>query len=72
MSKDKHTEPDVGYPPGTVFGDTYKINQLVGLGGMGEVYEVEHLRTHGKLALKVLNPMYSVDDKAIVRFWREV
>ncbi|MFH1437617.1 MAG: protein kinase, partial [Pseudomonadota bacterium] len=71
MSKEKHTEPDVGYPPGTVFGDTYRINQLVGLGGMGEVYEVEHLRTHGKLALKVLNPMYSVDDQAIERFRRE-
>jgi serine/threonine protein kinase/predicted ATPase len=60
-----------GYSPGTVFGGSYRIRRLIGTGGMGEVYEAEHMRTMGKLALKVLNPVYCVDDSAIQRFRRE-
>jgi len=60
-----------GYPPGTVLGKTYRIKRLVGHGGMGEVYEAEHLRTLGTVALKVLSPVYAVEDEAIERFRRE-
>jgi len=60
-----------GYSAGTVLGGSYRIRRLIGTGGMGEVYEAEHVRTMGKLALKVLNPAYAVDESAIQRFRRE-
>src|ERR1700712_3890089 len=55
--------------PGTIFG-AYRINRLLGKGGMGSVYEAQHLADGRIVALKLL----SVDlDKldARQRFLRE-
>ncbi len=40
--------------PGRVVAGRYRVKVLVGLGGMGAVYEAEHLPTGRSLALKVL------------------
>lgn len=40
--------------PGETFGD-YRIIRLLGKGGMGEVYEAEHIPTSRRLALKVMS-----------------
>ena len=57
--------------PDTVLRDTYVVLRLIGRGGMGEVYEVRHLRLAGRYALKVLRPEVSRDDDLLARFRRE-
>jgi serine/threonine protein kinase len=40
--------------PGVVFAGRYKVLRCIGSGGMGAVYEGEHVETERKVALKVL------------------
>ena len=54
---------------GTVVGDSLRIVGLIGVGGMGEVYEVEQLRLGRRFALKVLQQGMASDAKQ--RFRRE-
>jgi eukaryotic-like serine/threonine-protein kinase len=55
--------------PGLVWGP-YRIGRLLGRGGMGEVYEAEHLTSGRRVALKVLrNRLQTPDERA--RFLRE-
>jgi uncharacterized RDD family membrane protein YckC len=59
------TRPAVGHSFGP-----YHIERLIGRGGMGDVYEAEHLEQGRRVALKVLNQRLSGwDDRA--RFMRE-
>jgi serine/threonine protein kinase/formylglycine-generating enzyme required for sulfatase activity len=56
--------------PGDVLGQ-YKIIRLLGRGGMGEVYEVEHQVLHRRYALKLLPPDFATRPGALERFQRE-
>lgn len=42
-------------PSASIIGG-FKINSLIGFGGMGAVYLVEHMSLHRRLALKILTP----------------
>ena len=57
--------------PGTVLKDTYSVVRLIGRGGMGEVYEVKHIRLAGRYAVKVLPSRVSDDGELMRRFRRE-
>ena len=41
---------------GTVFASRYRVTRCIATGGMGAVYEVVHLETHRRHALKVMHP----------------
>src|SRR5450631_2579790 len=55
----------------TVICGTYRVVRTIGRGGMGEVYEVQHLRTMASLALKILLADSGVSRQALDRFRRE-
>ena len=56
---------------GTVLGERYRIDALIGEGGMGRVYKAEHVLMRKKLAVKILhNELTSVPD-VVTRFERE-
>jgi serine/threonine protein kinase len=49
----------------------YKINRLLGTGGMGEVYEAFDTSKGRTIALKILTDQYSQDERFRERFQRE-
>ena len=57
---------------GAVLADTYRVLQRLGKGGMGEVYEAEHLRVGKKVAVKFMKGDVADDRRAAERFRREV
>ncbi len=50
---------------------TYRVLRKLGEGGMGSVYEAEHLAIARRVAIKVLHPSYSSDPEALARFYNE-
>jgi serine/threonine-protein kinase len=57
--------------PGTLIAGKLRIVRLLGAGGMGAVYEVEHEITKHRRALKLLHPQYAAYPHVIERFLRE-
>lgn len=55
---------------GTVIGGTFKIESIIGSGGMGVVYAAEHTGLHRRFALKVLSPEL-VNEQTWKRFQAE-
>jgi serine/threonine-protein kinase len=51
--------------------ERYRIDSLLGQGGMGAVYRAEHLHLRKTLALKVLLPEWSSMPEVVARFERE-
>ena len=56
---------------GTVVGGRYFIRRLCGEGGMGRVYEAEHIDIGKRVALKILHPAYSQTPDLVERLRRE-
>jgi serine/threonine protein kinase len=50
---------------------TYKIEKLLGAGGMGEVYLASEARLNRRVALKILPPEFVADAERVARFERE-
>ncbi len=57
--------------PGVVLGDTYRVEEPLGRGGMGEVYAARHLRTGRRYAVKTILGGPRADEAAFRRFERE-
>jgi len=67
---------DAGHPTavlaeGTVVNARYRVERLIGRGGMGTVYAVRHANTDEKLALKLLHPALAENEAAVHRFRTE-
>src|ERR1043166_1382400 len=56
---------------GFVLGGRYRIERVVGEGGMGAVYQAEHTHMRKRLAVKVLPPEMSRLPEVVARFERE-
>jgi len=56
---------------GTTIGGRYRIDTVLGEGGMGTVYAAEHLLMRKRVALKVLHPDMSRVAEIVARFERE-
>ncbi len=56
---------------GRVFHDRYRVDALIGLGGMGAVYRATQLTVERKVALKVLRPEYATTLEVVRRFQTE-
>ncbi len=56
---------------GTTICGRYKVERILGRGGMGAVYAVRHVNTGEMLALKVLSPALASNAQAVERFRTE-
>jgi serine/threonine protein kinase len=56
---------------GAVLGGRYLIERLIGEGGMGAVYQAEHMHMHKRLAVKVLHTEMGRLPEVVARFERE-
>jgi serine/threonine protein kinase len=56
---------------GDVIGNTYRVLELLGSGGMGEVYEAEHTRLARRFAIKFLRRDLAHDRDTAARFSQE-
>jgi serine/threonine protein kinase len=56
---------------GIVLEDKYRIVRVIGQGGMGVVFEAEHINFGKRVAVKVMLEKYALDTEAIARFRRE-
>ena len=57
---------------GILFAGRYDIIEELGRGGMGRVYRVEDTKVQEEIALKLIKPEISVDQKTIERFRNEL
>src|SRR6266480_1355297 len=56
---------------GQILDDKYKLERLLGQGGMGAVYLATHLGTDRFVALKLIAPEFMRNDEFVERFKRE-
>ena len=60
-----------GVAPGTRLNGIYEIDQVIGAGGMGEVYKCHEIQTGAAVAIKMLLPEMAENDAALALFRRE-
>ncbi len=62
---------DGGFKIGEVFQGKFEIVKLLGVGGMGRVYQAQHIDLENMVAIKILSSALNNDRDAIERFKRE-
>jgi eukaryotic-like serine/threonine-protein kinase len=56
---------------GSVLNDKYRLDRVLGVGGMAAVYSATHLRNASRIAVKLLHPEMAVEPNIRRRFLRE-
>jgi len=64
-------QPKRHLDPGDIIDNRYRIVKRLAAGGMGEVYQAEHVELHKPVAVKVMLPELSKDADFVARFKRE-
>src|SRR3954447_25868282 len=57
--------------PGTILAGKYRVERILGQGGMGVVVEARHIALDERIALKFLLPEFAAQPEAATRFLRE-
>jgi serine/threonine protein kinase len=60
-----------GVPPGTRLNGIYEIDEMIGAGGMGEVYKSHEIQTGASIAIKMLLPEMAENEAALGLFRKE-
>ena len=60
-----------GVPRGTRLNGIYEIDEMIGSGGMGEIYKSHELQTGAAVAIKMLLPDMAENEAALGLFRRE-
>jgi len=70
---ERHEDRRIAPPPvpGQILAGTYRVECLLGVGGMGLVVAARHLRLGTKVALKMMHDALLSDEHAVLRFERE-
>jgi len=63
--------PNTVLEPGVIIGDRYRLDDLLGEGGMGKVFRAEHIHMRKQVAVKVLHNDVSTTPEVVARFERE-
>src|SRR5258707_17254 len=74
MSSVENQDPGAPEQPsmiGQVIADRYRLGRKLGEGGMGEVYEAEHIHIEKRVALKLLRAEIMSNAEAVTRFRQE-
>ncbi|MBX3162791.1 MAG: protein kinase [Deltaproteobacteria bacterium] len=56
---------------GTVLDRRFRVDERIGVGGFGVIYRATHVKSKYPVALKILNPVMSRDERIVARFKRE-
>jgi serine/threonine protein kinase len=67
----KAKKPQAEIKPGDVLGGKYRIERIIGQGGMGIVAAARHAELNRRVAIKVLPAHLTPDDELVERFMRE-
>ncbi len=67
MANEAPVDPLLGH----TLDDKYRLDERLGIGGMGTVYRARHVLIDRPVAVKVLNQRFVEDEAALVRFRRE-
>ncbi len=63
--------PATDIVPGAILAGKYRVERVIGKGGMGLVVEARHIALDERIALKFLLPEYAHHPEAAPRFMRE-
>jgi serine/threonine-protein kinase len=70
-SPEKQELPATAPKPGDVFAEKYRIEGVLGVGGMGYVLSATHVELQQRVAIKMLLPERASDADTVARFMRE-
>ena len=70
-TRDVDPQPERDPLLGTILAGRYRIEELVGAGGMGAVYRAEHVHMRKAVAVKVLHREMTAFPEVVARFERE-
>lgn len=62
---------ELGVEVGQVIADKYRVVRLLGRGGMGSVWQCEHLSLMSRVAVKIIKPEVAKNKNSVARFLRE-
>jgi serine/threonine-protein kinase len=65
------SQPHPQIAVGDVLAEKYRVERVLGSGGMGVVVAAQHVTLHHKVALKLMLPSAATDAQATARFLRE-